>query len=61
MLGQRHAENELLKKAFAMAKKKVREERVKRQRRTRAASCGELRLKINFHKPILLSFLECNL
>jgi transposase len=29
MLGQLHAENELLKKAFAMTQKKVREERVK--------------------------------
>jgi len=29
MLGQLHAENELLKKAFAMTQKKVREERIK--------------------------------
>ena len=29
LLGQLHAENELLKKAFAMTQKKVREERVK--------------------------------
>jgi transposase len=29
MLGQLHAENELLKKAFAMMQKKVREERIK--------------------------------
>ena len=29
MLGQLHAENELLKKAFAMTQKKVREERMK--------------------------------
>jgi transposase len=29
LLGQSHAENELLKKAFAMTQKKVREERIK--------------------------------
>jgi transposase len=29
LLGQLHAENELLKKAFAMTQKKVREERIK--------------------------------
>lgn len=29
LLGQAHAENELLKKAFAMTQKKVREERIK--------------------------------
>ena len=29
LLGQAHAENELLKKAFAMTQKKVREERLK--------------------------------
>jgi transposase len=29
MLGQLHAENELLKKAFAMTQKKVRDERIK--------------------------------
>lgn len=31
MLGQLHAENELLKKAFAMTQKKVREERIKQK------------------------------
>jgi len=29
LLGQAHAENELLKKAFVMTQKKVREERIK--------------------------------
>ena len=29
MLGQLHAENELLKKAFAMSQRKIREERIK--------------------------------
>jgi len=29
LLGQAHAENELLKKAFAMTQKKIREERLK--------------------------------
>lgn len=35
MLGQLHAENELLKKAFAMSQKKIREERIKSQNKTK--------------------------
>jgi transposase len=37
LLGQAHAEIDLLKKAFAMTQKKVREERIKLLRRTHAA------------------------